>query len=77
ATGGGAEACGVQSIKGSIEVGKQADFAILSDDPFDPSTRVRETWIGGRRVWSSGEADQSPGGDSARPRREPSPETNG
>lgn len=51
ATVGGAEACGVDSVKGSIAPGKQADFAVLSGDPFDPATRVLETWIAGRKVW--------------------------
>jgi predicted amidohydrolase YtcJ len=51
ATVGGAEACGVAAVKGSIEPGKQADFAVLSGDPFDPGTSVLETWIAGRKVW--------------------------
>ncbi|MFN2590808.1 MAG: amidohydrolase [Actinomycetota bacterium] len=53
ATVGGAEACGVDDLKGSIDVGKQADFVVMSGDPFDPSARVLETWIAGVRVWSS------------------------
>jgi predicted amidohydrolase YtcJ len=51
ATIAGAEACGVATVKGSLEVGKQADFAVLSGDPFDPQTRVRETWVRGGRRW--------------------------
>ncbi len=51
ATAAGAEACAVEDVKGSIAVGKQADFAVLSGDPFDPSTTVRETWVAGRRAW--------------------------
>lgn len=41
---------------GSLEPGKLADFAVLSDDPTHvgvdelPQIRVRQTWIGGRRV---------------------------
>jgi predicted amidohydrolase YtcJ len=57
ATLGGAEACGLQEDKGSIAVGKQADFAILSGDPFDPSTRVIETWVAGRKVWPGNAQD--------------------
>jgi predicted amidohydrolase YtcJ len=51
ATIGGAEACGVEGTKGSIAVGKQADFAVLSGDPFDRSTGVLQTWVAGRKVW--------------------------
>ncbi len=42
---------------GSIEVGKQADFAVLEEDPteVDPMTikdiSVRATFIGGERVY--------------------------
>jgi predicted amidohydrolase YtcJ len=62
ATVAGAEACGVAAVKGSLEVGKQADFAVLSGDPFDPQTRVRETWIGGERRWRRGDPSvQGPG----------------
>jgi imidazolonepropionase-like amidohydrolase len=50
ATVGGAEACGVQDVKGALAVGKQPDFAVLSGDPFDPSTRVLETWVAGACV---------------------------
>ena len=57
ATMGGAEACGVVALKGSLEVGKQADFAALSGDPFDPQTRVLETWVAGERRWSLGPTD--------------------
>jgi predicted amidohydrolase YtcJ len=51
ATAGGAEACGVGDAKGTLAPGRQADFAVLSGDPFDSSTTVLETWIAGRRVW--------------------------
>jgi len=51
ATVGGAEALGLARLKGSLEPGKQADFAVLSGDPFDQATNVRETWIAGSRVW--------------------------
>jgi predicted amidohydrolase YtcJ len=60
ATIAGAEACGVGDVKGSLEIGKQADFAVLSGDPFDPHTRVLETWVQGERRWR--------GGDSSAPR---------
>lgn len=51
ATVAGAEACGVADVKGSLDVGKQADFTVLSGDPFDKETRVRETWVRGERRW--------------------------
>jgi predicted amidohydrolase YtcJ len=51
ATVGGAEACGVADAKGSLEVGRQADFAVLSGDPFDRQTGVVETWVSGERRW--------------------------
>ncbi|MBM4199124.1 MAG: amidohydrolase family protein, partial [Gammaproteobacteria bacterium] len=46
-----------ESIKGSIEVGKQADLVVLSADPLriDPENlrdlQVVETIARGRRVW--------------------------
>ncbi|HEX2089361.1 MAG TPA: amidohydrolase family protein, partial [Actinomycetota bacterium] len=55
ATIAGAQACGVEDVKGTLEVGKQADFAVLSGDPFDPQTRVLETWVAGERRWSDRE----------------------
>lgn len=37
---------------GSLEVGKDADFAILSGEPFSIYSRVLETWIDGQRVFA-------------------------
>ncbi|WP_456284934.1 amidohydrolase [Microbacterium sp. JZ101] len=51
----GAVSLGREDDLGSLEVGKCADFAVLSDDPLavEPeriaAIRVRETWIGGER----------------------------
>jgi predicted amidohydrolase YtcJ len=48
---------GDESLKGSIEVGKQADLVVLSADPLssDPENlrdlQVVETLARGRRVW--------------------------
>jgi imidazolonepropionase-like amidohydrolase len=36
---------------GSLEVGKDADFVVLSGDPLSVYTRVEETWIDGERVF--------------------------
>ncbi len=36
---------------GSLETGKDADFILLSGDPFSVYTRVLQTWIEGEKVW--------------------------
>ncbi len=36
---------------GSLEPGKDADFILLSGDPFSVYTRVEQTWIEGEKVW--------------------------
>jgi N-acetylglucosamine-6-phosphate deacetylase len=36
---------------GSLEPGKDGDFAIWSGDPLDPASRCDETWIEGRRYF--------------------------
>lgn len=38
---------------GSLDTGKDADFIILSGDPFSVYTKVKETWIDGVKVWDS------------------------
>jgi predicted amidohydrolase YtcJ len=54
ATVGGAEALGLADVKGSLGPGMQADFAVLTRDPFDRRTSVRETWVRGARVAGPG-----------------------
>ena len=45
---------------GSLEKGKDADFAILSGEPFSAYTRVLETYIDGKRVFAlENESDRS------------------
>ena len=36
---------------GSIEVGKDADFAIWSGEPLSPYSRCEQTWIEGRKYF--------------------------
>lgn len=58
ATAGGAHASFEEGLKGTLEAGKLADFAILDRDPFgEPEQiagiRVHSTWIGGQPVYRS------------------------
>jgi predicted amidohydrolase YtcJ len=56
-TSGGAYAASEEHLKGTLEAGKLADFVVLDGNPFrEPEAinrcRVRETWIGGSRVFA-------------------------
>ena len=48
-----------EDIKGTITVGKLADFAVMEEDPFtvDPlhikDIRVMQTWLGGEKVYEA------------------------
>lgn len=42
----------LQDRVGSLEVGKDADFIVLSGDPLSVYTRVEQTWIEGRNVFN-------------------------
>lgn len=64
---------------GSLEPGKDADFVILSGEPFSIYTRVLETWIDGNRVFDLSDNRQrlyQTGGFAlAEPERVPAQET--
>ncbi|MEO0480537.1 MAG: amidohydrolase family protein [Planctomycetota bacterium] len=47
----GAEILELEDRIGSIEVGKDADFCVLSGDPFSIYTKVEQTWIDGTVVF--------------------------
>jgi imidazolonepropionase-like amidohydrolase len=53
---------------GSLEPGKDADFVVLSGDPFSVWTRVEQTWVEGERVFDRADpadARHALGGDEA------------
>jgi len=39
------------TMVGSLEKGKDADFIILSGDPFSIYTKVEQTWVEGIKRW--------------------------
>lgn len=48
-TQAGADMLDIGDRTGSLSPGKDADFVILSGDPFSVYTRVRETWVEGKK----------------------------
>lgn len=58
-TSGGAWASFEEKIKGSLEIGKLADFVMLDSDPMEtePSAirdiKVCETWLGGKKIYET------------------------
>ncbi len=53
----GAQMLDIADRAGSLTPGKDADFVILSGDPFSVYTRVLETWVEGERRFDLDDAD--------------------
>ncbi len=47
-----AKLLGLDRRVGSLVMGKDADFIVLSGDPFSVYSKVQETWVEGRRVFN-------------------------
>jgi imidazolonepropionase-like amidohydrolase len=45
---------------GSLKAGKDADFIILSGDPFSVTTRILQTWVEGEKVFDLDDPDDRP-----------------
>lgn len=46
----------LQNRVGSLEIGKDADFIVLSGDPLSVYTQVLQTWVEGKKVFDRAEA---------------------
>lgn len=53
----GAKMMDLEERVGSLKPGKDADFVILSGDPFSVYTHVEQTWVEGGKVWDRSNPD--------------------
>ncbi|MDX2194476.1 MAG: amidohydrolase family protein [Gemmatimonadales bacterium] len=56
----GARMLDVDRRVGTLEAGKDADFVVLSGDPFSTYTHVEQTWVEGRKVFDRADPAQRP-----------------
>lgn len=50
---------GVADRVGSLQAGRDADFVVLTDDPFTSGTLIQSTWVDGESVYQRDSVDQS------------------
>ena len=53
-----AELLGVQAQLGTVEAGKLANLVVAEGDLFEPKTKIRDVWVGGRRHVVDAPADE-------------------
>jgi imidazolonepropionase-like amidohydrolase len=68
---------GLAERVGSLEPGKDADFVILSGDPFSVYTRVLETWVEGEKVFDLDDPEDREIAEGAYGAMQPSVATHG
>ena len=54
-----AKILGVADKVGSLNAGRDADFVVLTGDPFETGTIVQSTWINGKTVFQRSSADKA------------------
>lgn len=57
-TGNAAKVLGVEERVGTLSAGKDADFVILSGNPFAPKTQVLATYVDGQKVYDRRSAER-------------------